>query len=87
MDMRDTRMETSIQGTSRLAKLMDRAIILGITQGRYMMENGIEDTDMGTASGKVSKAIVTSESGEMERLQAMECSPGAMETSTKENGT
>lgn len=67
-------------------KLMEKVIIHGTIQERFMMENGLEDKDMATEYGRVSKEIATLENGDMEKLLGMVFSPGAMETNMKENG-
>ena len=47
---------------------MGKATILGITLEKFMMENGLEDKDMGMESGKISKGIAISENGGMGKL-------------------
>jgi hypothetical protein len=66
---------------------MARVTIHGITQERYMMENGLEDKDMATEYGRVSKEIATLENGGMVRLLDMVYSLGVTETSMKVSGT
>jgi hypothetical protein len=52
---------------SILAKLMAMVITHGINQGKYMMENGQEVSDMDMVSGAIVEEIHISESGKMER--------------------
>jgi len=64
---------------------MEKGCILGKT-GRFMMENGKMDLNMGMGCGKDLKMSHTLENGVKVRRTDMECIHGNQEIGMKENG-
>lgn len=83
--MKGTQMETGMRDRLKRVRLTEKGFITG-TLEKSMMESGNMESKKEMASGKELMAILILENGRTQKLMAMECILGRMETGMKENG-
>jgi hypothetical protein len=84
-DMSVIQMAILMKETSRKEKLMARESITGLME-KSMMENGVKESRMAMACGKVYLEIAIWANGSTQKLMGMECISGKMEIDLKVAG-